>query len=129
MIAMIPTTFTGIPKPNCHYSSIESLIQHELQHLLVVSVLTSFGTKLPLGLLCMIVNTSSDEIVVPKNRHLGKMKPISKIDDPLKPLVTNESHIQLTPTRLTHDVCSLKTLHTTIMDPPMTQNLYQKPQF
>ena len=49
MIAIIPTAFNGIPKPNCHFSLIEPLIQHELQqHLLIAPVLKSFGVKLPL---------------------------------------------------------------------------------
>ena len=60
------------------------------QHLLVVPVLKMFGKKLPLHLLCKIINTSSDEVVLPKNRHLGEMKLISNTDDFLQPLVVNE---------------------------------------
>ena len=91
MIAITPTAFNGIPKLRCYCSLIDSLILHELQlHLLVVPVLKILGEKLPLWLLCMIVNTSSDEIVLPKHRHLGGMKPLSNIDNPFKPLVINE---------------------------------------
>ena len=90
MIAILHTSFNCIPKPNCHYSLKESLLQHVLQqHLLVVQVLKIFGEKLPLYLLCMIVSTSSDEIVLPQNRHFGGLKPFSNIDDPLKQLVVN----------------------------------------
>ena len=89
-IAIIPTTFNGIPKPNSHYSLVESLIQHELQQHLLVPVVKRFGEKLPLWLLCTIANTSSDEIFLPKCRYLGEMKPLSNIDDPLKLLVINE---------------------------------------
>ena len=91
MIAVITTTFNGIPKPNCDHSLIESLVQHESQqHLLVVPVLKILVRKLPLCLLCTIINTGSDNIVLPQNRHLGEMKPLSDIDDSLKPLVVNE---------------------------------------
>ena len=53
-------------------------------------VLKMFGEKLPLWLYCMIANTHSDEIVLPKNRHPGEMKPLSNNDDPLRPLVISE---------------------------------------
>ena len=56
MIAIIPTTFNGIPKPNCHYSLLELLVQYELQeHLLVVPVLKIFGKKLPSCFLCTLI--------------------------------------------------------------------------
>ena len=68
---------------------IESLIQHELQqHILVVPVLKFFGEKLPLQLLCTIVNTSPDEIVMPKHRHLGEMKPLNA-ENPVEPVTIN----------------------------------------
>ena len=44
----------------------------------------------PVCLLCTIMNTSSDDIVLPKNWHLGEMKPLSSIDDSVKPLAVNE---------------------------------------
>ena len=90
MIETIPPAFSGIPKSNCHYSLVESFIQHQLQHHLLVLVLKPFDEKLQLCLLCTIVNTNSDEIVLPKNRHLDELKPLSNIDDPLRPLVVNE---------------------------------------
>ena len=90
-IAIVPTAFNGMPKPDCHYSFLKLLAPHESQqHILAVPVLRTFGKKLSLCLLCAIINTSSDEIVLPKNWHLGEMKVLSSIDDPLKPLVVNE---------------------------------------
>ena len=53
---------------------MEPLVQHEVQqHLPVVSVLNFFGKKLPLQVLYTIVNTSPDETLLPKYRHLGEM--------------------------------------------------------
>ena len=52
-------------------------------------VLKILGKKLPVHLL-LIINASSDDIVLTKNKHLGEMKPLSSIDDPLKPLGVNE---------------------------------------
>ena len=40
MIAIIPNPFNGISKPNCHYSLIELLFQHESQHVIRQHVLT-----------------------------------------------------------------------------------------
>ena len=48
------------------------------------------GNKLPLCLLCTIINTSSDTTVLPKNWHFGEMKLLSSIDDPLKPLLVKD---------------------------------------
>ena len=48
IIAIIPTRFNGMPKPNCHYNMIESLVQYDLQqHLLVAPVPKYFCKKLP----------------------------------------------------------------------------------
>ena len=59
-IAIVPTTFNGMPKPDYHYSFMESLIPYKSQqHLFVfvVPVLKYFGKKLPVHLLCTIINT------------------------------------------------------------------------
>ena len=71
---------------------IESLIQHDLQqHLCFVPVLKMFGEILPLLLLlCKIVNMSPDEIVLPKHRHLGKIKPLNTSENPVESLMINE---------------------------------------
>ena len=90
-IAVIPTTFSGIPKPNHHYIMIESSVQDKLQqHFLVVPVLKMFGEKSPLWLLCIIVHTNPDAIVLPKHRHLGEMKLPSTSDNPVEPLMVKE---------------------------------------
>ena len=41
-------------------------------------------------LLYTTTKTSSDDIVLPKSWHVGEMKLLSTIDDPLKPSVVNE---------------------------------------
>ena len=66
-VTIPPRTITIIPKPNGHHSKIEPLVLHESQQqLLVVQVIKIFGEKSPLGLLCTIINTSSDEFVLPQ---------------------------------------------------------------
>ena len=72
-IAVVPTAFNGIPKPNCHYILIEPLAMYESEQHLLVPVLEIFGMKLQLCLLCMIIKTNSDEVVLPQNRHLSDM--------------------------------------------------------
>ena len=130
IIATIPTAFNGIPKPNCHYSLIKFLIQHELQqHILVVPVLKIFGEKLPLQLLCMIVNTSTDEIVLHKNRNLGEMKPLSNTDDTLKPLVINEVTYAIDSDQVDTPCMQSENFSYNQHDPTLNQNLYQKSQF
>ena len=69
---------------------IDSLVQHELQQYFIVPVLKIFGEKLPLQSLWTTVNTSADEIVLPKHRHLGKMKLLSTSHDPVEPMTINE---------------------------------------
>ena len=68
-IAIIPTAFNGIPKPNSHYSLIEPLAPHESQQHLNVPVLKMFGEKLPLCSLCTVINMSSDEVVFSKKKR------------------------------------------------------------
>ena len=53
-------------------------------------MLKFFGEKLPVGLLCMVINSSPDEIVLPKHRHVGEMKLLSNTDYPLEPLMIND---------------------------------------
>ena len=69
---------------------MEPLAPHKSQQHLLVPVLRIFSEKLPVHLLCILINTSSDDIVLPKNLHLGEKKLLSSTDDPLKPLVVNE---------------------------------------
>ena len=88
---MVPATFNGIPKPVCHYSSMEPSVPYESrQNLFAVPILKIFGKKLPVHLLFTIINASSDDVVLPKIQHLGEMKPLSSIDDPPKPSAVNK---------------------------------------
>ena len=66
-IAIVPATFNGIPKHDSHYKFMEPFGLYESQqHLFVVPVLKIFSKELPVCLLCTIINTSSDDIVLPK---------------------------------------------------------------
>ena len=60
------------------------------QHLLVVQVFKIYGEKLPLQLLCTIVNTGPGIIFIPKHRNLGEMKPLNTYDDQVESLMVNE---------------------------------------
>ena len=67
-LATVPTTFNDIPQPDCHYSLMESSVPYKSQQkLFVVTVLKVFEKKCPVLLLCTIINTSSDDVVLPKN--------------------------------------------------------------
>ena len=57
---------------------------------MVSQVSKMLGEKLPLQLLCTVINTSPDEIVLPKHRHLGEMKPCSTSDDQVEHFMINE---------------------------------------
>ena len=48
------------------------------------------GRNTQICLLCTIINTSSGDIVLPETQHLGEMKLLSSIGDPLKPSALNE---------------------------------------
>ena len=129
-IVIVSTTFNGIPEPDCHYSFMEPSVTYMSQpNIFVVSELQILGRKLPVFLLCTIINTSSDDIILPKNQHLGEMKPLSSPGDPLKPSVVNKSHMKLTLTILTHNGCNLTALHTINVKPTVPYDLYQKHQF
>ena len=66
MLAVVPTTFNGTPKPNCYYNFTEMSPKSQ-QNLFVVQVLKIFGTKLPVHLLCTIMNTSPNDVIMPKS--------------------------------------------------------------
>ena len=86
-----PTTFNGMPKSDSCYSFIKPPVSYESQrNLFVLPGLKIFSKKLPVCLLCTIINTSSGDIVLPRNQHLGEMKLFSSIDDHLKPSAVNE---------------------------------------
>ena len=66
MLAIAPTTFNSTPKPNCYYNFTE-MPHKPQQNLFVVPVLKIFGTILPVYLLCTIINTSPNKVIVPKH--------------------------------------------------------------
>ena len=67
------------------------------QNPFVVPVLKIFSTKLPVHLLCTIINTSPNGIILPKTQHIGEMKLLSNSDDTWHPPSVNE---------VTHDISS-----------------------
>ena len=70
---------------------IELLIQHQLQkHHFIVPALKIFGEKNNLWLLLMIVITNPDEIVLPKHRHCGAMKPLDTFDHQVESLMISK---------------------------------------
>ena len=71
----------------------------------------------------MIVNTSLDEIVLPKHRHLGEMKLFSASDDPVEPLMINEVVCIIDSDMV--KLPKLKLLPAAEVHPPMTWNLWQ----
>ena len=77
------------PKANCYYDFTE-LSYESQQNLFVVLVLKIFGETLPLCLLCTIINTSHDDVILPNTQHIGEMKPLNIIDDSLNPPAVNE---------------------------------------
>ena len=79
-LAIVPTNFTRTPKPNCYYNPTE-MPHKSLQNLIVVPVLNIFGTKLPVCLLCTIINISSDNLTRPKNWHIDEMNLLESSDD------------------------------------------------
>ena len=90
-IATIPSTLSGIPKPNWYYNMTESLTQHVLeQHLFIMAILKIVGAKLPSPLLCTIVNTSPYEIVLPKHRHICEIEILNASDNPTESLMISK---------------------------------------
>ena len=74
-LAIVPATITGNPKPECYYSLTRTHCSLE-QNLFIVLLLKIFGKKLPVHLLCTVINTSPDDIILPKNQHIGEMTPL-----------------------------------------------------
>ena len=76
----------------------------------------------------MIVNTSPYEIVLPKDRQFGEIKPLRTSDDPVESLTINGVTYIIDSYQVTTQF-TLKILPATKVNPSMTQNLCQKPQF
>ena len=96
ILAIEPATFNSTPKPDCHYKFTEISYKSQLNHF-VVPVLKKNGAKLSVNLLCTIINASSNDVILPKNQHIGKMKLLSNTDDSWLPPSVNE---------VTHDIKS-----------------------
>ena len=79
-LAVGPTTFNRTPKPNCYYNFTE-MSHMSQQNLFVVPVLKIYGTKLPVHLLCTIINTSPSDVILPQKQHISEMKLLSNSDD------------------------------------------------
>ena len=64
-LAIVPDTFNSILKLNCVYNFTATPFTSE-QNIFVVSLLKIFGTKLPVYVLCMIINASPNDVILPK---------------------------------------------------------------
>ena len=64
-LVIVPNTFTNTPKPNCYYNFTGTPPMSE-QNLFVVPLLKIFGTKLPVHPMCTIINSSPDDVILPK---------------------------------------------------------------
>ena len=93
-LAIIPTTFNRTPKPNCYYNFTGMPSKSE-QNVFIVPVLNIFSTKLPVHLLCTIINSSPNDVILPKNWHISEMKSLSYTNDLWHPPSVNE---------VTHDI-------------------------
>ena len=94
-LAIVSTTFNSAPNPTCYYNFTE--MSYEPQQNFVVPVLKRFVKKLPVHLLFTIMNTSSDDVILPKNWHIGEMILLNNSDDSWHPPSVNE---------VTHDINS-----------------------
>ena len=89
MIAIVPTTFNSTLKSNCYYNFTD-MSQKLQQNLFVVPVLKIFSTKLPVHLMCTIINLSPDDVILAKSWDIGEMTPLNNSDDFWHPLSINE---------------------------------------
>ena len=66
-LAIVPATFDSIPKPNFYYNLIRNVspIQVTAKYL-CCACSKNFGIKLPVHLLCTIIKTSPDYVILPK---------------------------------------------------------------
>ena len=79
----------SIPKNNCYYNlnSTQSITD---QNLFLVPLLKIFSAKLPMNLLCTIINTSPNNDILLRNRHIGKMTHLNCSNTPIHPVSVNE---------------------------------------
>ena len=88
-LTIVPTTFNNIPKPNC-YNNFTEMPYKPQQNLFVVPVLKIFSEKLTIHLPCTIINTSLDNVILPKNWYIGKMILLNNSDDSWHPPSVSE---------------------------------------
>ena len=79
MLAIVPATFAGNPKPQCYYSLTGTQSSLE-QNLFIVPLLKIFGKTSFMQLLCAVINSSPNDVTLPKNWCIGKMTPLSHTD-------------------------------------------------
>ena len=121
-LAIVPATLTGNPKPE-HYYSLTGTQSSLEQHLFIVSLLKIFGRKLPLHLLCTVLNTSPNDVILPKNCHIGKMTPLSYTDNSVQHIneVTHDINPNTVSACWTQQNIDPHTKHK-ILQQPTTQN-------
>ena len=61
-----------------------------LQNLFDALDLKIFGQTIPVHFLCTIINTSQNDVISPKNWHIGKIIPLNNINDSWHPSSVNE---------------------------------------
>ena len=85
---MVPTIFNNTPKLNCYYTFTEISYQPQ-QNLFVVPVIKILGKNYHY-ILCMIINTSPDNVILPKHWYIGKMILLNNSDDSWHPPSVSE---------------------------------------
>ena len=70
-LAKVSMMFNSTPKSNYYYNFIEMPYESQ-KNLFVMAVIKIFDAKLPVCLLCTIINTSPDDVIPAKNSILVK---------------------------------------------------------
>ena len=79
-LAIVPATLTGNLKPK-HYYSLTGTQSSLEQNLFFVPLLEFSAKKLSVHLQCIVINTSPDDVILPKNWHIGEMTSLSHTDN------------------------------------------------
>ena len=126
MLVIVPTTFNSAPKPDCYYN-FTGMSQKSWQNLFVVPVLKIFSTKLPVHLLCTIINTSPNDVTLPKKTCILVKWNCSVILMTLGILHQSlKQQMTLALTILTLSVQSQTAINPLHVKSTATHNLYQK---
>ena len=97
-LTIVPDTVTGNPKPKCNYSLIGTQFSLE-QNLFIVPLLKIFNAKLTVHL-CTVINFSPDDVILPKNWHIGEMTPLSHTNNSVHHINKVTHEINPTPSAL-----------------------------